>query len=241
MRMGALATLIIVAQIMTGCAGWADSWNMRYGPSPTIQPDNVDVTASRQMEVLRALSIRYGVPYWDYYGLTLAGFNYSDEICSFYLANLHQFERRKNRIQNTLTLATSTSTAIMNAADVSKDAVLYVTQALGFSSGWVGIVADSYLFRLSPGILSGIVQTLRNAYRTAAKPQEVNSYQMAYYKIREYYALCLPVTLEAKIEEYLASAKGTKEQSAAGVTSVTLTQGVMRTDRGVPVVTPRPQ
>jgi len=86
------------------------------------------------MEVLRALSIRYSAC-TDYYELVRAGFNYSDEVCSYYLNNLHPFKRCKKRIQNTLTLAMSASTAILNAADVSKDAVLYVTQALGCSIG----------------------------------------------------------------------------------------------------------
>jgi hypothetical protein len=64
--------------------------------------------------------------------VTLAGYNYADEICSFYLDNLHQFERRKTRIKDTLTLATTAATAFMAAGEVSEEAVVYVTQALGF-------------------------------------------------------------------------------------------------------------
>ncbi len=242
MRIATPTALIFMCLLLLGCGSWSESWNNRYGPGAVIQPEKVDISAARQMDVLRALSIRYRV-YDDYYELVLAGFNYSDEVCSFYLDNLHQFERRKSRIQNTLTLATSTATAVMNAADVSKDAVLYVTQALGFSSAWVGIVADSYLFRLSPGILSGIVRTLHDAYRAdvARYRSQVDSYQMAYYKIRDYYSLCLPVTLEAKIEEYLAAAKGVPAKTGPGVTGVTLTQGVVYTRTGVPVATPYPR
>lgn len=160
MRIAAAVTLVCCSLLLACCG---PAWENRDGPSAVMQPDKVDVTVSRQMAVLQALAVTYQAH--SAYEVVLAGFNYSDEVCAYYLNNLHQFERRKNRIQNTLTLANSTATAIMSAASVSKEAVIYVTQALGFSTAWVGIVADSYLYRLSPGILAGIVDTLHDALR----------------------------------------------------------------------------
>ena len=67
-----------------------------------------------------------------------------------YIEDLFKLDRRKNRLKDILTLATSTSTAVMTAADVSKNSLLYVVQALGFTSGVIGITADSYLYRVGP-------------------------------------------------------------------------------------------
>ena len=238
MRVRVRGTFVLLFLLLSGCGS---DWNTRYGPGGVIDANRVDVTVSRQAAVLQALATRYGIRYSgygdDYYLLTLAGFNYSDEICSYYLDNLHRFERQKNRIKDTLTLATTTATAIMAAGEVSEEAVVYVTQALGFTSGWVGILADSYLYRLSPGILSGIVKSLHDAYRknTAEHKAEVNSLQMAYYNIREYYSLCLPVTIEAKIEEYLSASKATATTPPGSSKAAAAATNVILTPQGLPV------
>jgi hypothetical protein len=67
---------------------------------------------------------------------------------------------------------------------------------------------------LSPGILAGIVKTLKDVYwaDVAAHCYEVNSCQMAYQKIREYYAVCLPVTLRVE-DRGLSRASERRRQS----------------------------
>jgi hypothetical protein len=108
----------------------------------------------------------------------LAGFNYIDEACDVYIDELFKWIRRKNRLRDIFTLATSTSTAVLTAADAGKEALLYVTQALGFTSGVISITADSYLYRVGPTRFSrssrrfrpSIARNLRSATKAAFNP-----------------------------------------------------------------------
>jgi hypothetical protein len=75
-----------------------------------------------------------------------------------------------------------------NAASFSKDALLCASEALAENA---------------QGCLLGDV---------AAHSYEVNSYQMAYQEIREYYAVCLPVTLRVE-DRGLSRASERRRQS----------------------------
>jgi hypothetical protein len=86
--------------------------------------------------------------------------------------------------------------------------------------------------------LSGIVKTMHDAYRQKTAEIVIASPEAAYYNIREYYSLCLPVTIESKIEEYLSDAKAnpvnTVTAAGSGAKAAAATDIVL-TPWGVPV------
>lgn len=209
--------------LLAGCNSMQALWEDRYGPNPIFDPAQVQQAAERQVEVLKAFAVGADLSwpppppgvksdYW--YRVTLAGFNFVDDACTRYMEDLFGWERKRNRTKDILTLAAASTAAILGATGAGTKSLVVVAQAFGFATGATTIFADSYLFKLHPSTIQSIVLKLQEAYRNvAAEPARraaINNggSSVAYQYVRGYLTLCLPVTLEQKIEEYLARTNG---------------------------------
>lgn len=222
------------------CSSMQALWEDRYGPSPVFNAAEVEKATNQQMEVLRAFAAGAGLPwpppaapssgYW--YQVTLAGFNYVDDACTRYMEDLFGWERKKNRTKDILSLAAASTAAILGATNAGKHSLIIVAEAFGFATGATTILADSYLFKLHPSTIQSIALKLQEAYRNASadKARAIDSPAVAYQHVRGYLTLCLPVTLEQKIDEYLAATSAAQNvpiktvTTAAGNTLVTTTR-----------------
>lgn len=208
---------LLASGLVAGCSGLQALWEDRYGPSPILDPVQVQLATAKQVDVLRAFALGADLPwppslstqsdYW--YRVTLAGFNFVDDACTRYMEDLFGWERKRNRTKDILALAASSTAAILGATGAGTQSLVIVAQAFGFATGATTIFADSYLFKLHPSTIQSIVLKLQEAYRNAAadparKALIVNGGpSVAYQYVRGYLTLCLPVTLEQKIDEYL--------------------------------------
>lgn len=227
MRSVQLAVYCVIFMCLQGCSTWLPT--SRYGPDPVLNPEDVAVKTDDQVEVLRELAAAYGEPLppqgtEGYYSLTLAGFNYIDEVCDAYIEELFKLNRRKNRLRDILTLTASSSAAVLNAANAGKDAMLYVATALGFTSSVIGITADSYLYREGPTKVHRIVRVLQSGYREdlAKKKARIRSAPIVIYELRSYLSLCFPVTIESKFEEAFANLEAKPDPNGNVTTQLTL-------------------
>ena len=141
-----------------------------------------------------------------------------DDQCTNYLQDLFGWERKRNRVRDTLTLAGASTAAVLGLTNVSTKAIAITAQAFGFAGGAWTILADSYLYKLSPSIISDIELKLQTAYReSAAKSKsEINNGATAYQYIRGYLNLCLPVTIESKVNDYLAQTTASTKKGDTG-------------------------
>jgi hypothetical protein len=216
------------------CSNMQALWEDRYGPSPVFVAADVERATNQQAEVLRAFATGAGLPwpppapgngYW--YQLTLAGFNVVDDACTRYMEDLFGWERKRNRTKDILSLAAASTAAILGATNAGKHSLIIVAEAFGFATGATTIFADSYLFKLHPSTIQSIALKLQEAYRnaTAEKAPTINSPAVAYQHVRGYLTLCLPVTLEQKIDEYLAATSAAQNPGAGNTKVVTTNAG----------------
>jgi hypothetical protein len=228
-RVSAAILCACVLGLTQGCSEMSALWADRYGPNPVLDPTVVQIATERQVEVLKALAIgaNFEFPppsnqkdYW--YNLTLVGFNVVQDQCTQYMEDLFGWERKRNRTKDILALTAATTAAVLGVTNASKQSIVLTAQAFGFASGAWTILADSYLYKLSPNTINSIEEKLQQAYRTttAARRADIDNGATAYQYIRGYVALCLPVTIEYKVSEYLANTTGeTKPPAGARAAS----------------------
>ncbi len=145
-----------------------------------------------------------------WYDVVQYGFNFVDEKCDYYLLNLFILDRERGRIKGGLVLLDKTTGAILTVSSISKASIQIVAQAFGFAQGITDIVANSYLFSISPALVTKNVNDAQLAYRTETYKQkaEIKSRGTAFAMVRGYLELCFPQTIEARIEENLSKTKG---------------------------------
>jgi hypothetical protein len=82
-----------------------------------------------------------------------------------------------------------------------------VAQAFGFSTSYLNAATDSYLYKTNSGNILHVVAELQKAYRdqTAAHKELLTSEPEVYAQIRGYLRVCMPPTIESKIEEVISA------------------------------------
>lgn len=161
-----------------------------------------------------------------WYTVTMTGFNVVDDACMSYIDDLWILERRKAR-NGTLIAATGAAVAGIVAANSHPSVITLaiLAQAFGLAAAFNTAISDSYLYTQNAATIKKLIRKTTEAYRTDfAKKFTENevSYPMgtpgaAYHNMREYLALCLPPTIQAQIEDLVANAKASPENSATDV------------------------
>jgi hypothetical protein len=159
-----------------------------------------------------------------WYSVTMVGFNVVDDACMTYVDDLWILERRKAR-NGALIAATGAAVAGIIAANSHQSAttLAILAQAFGLAAAFNTAISDSYLYTQNAATIKKLIRKTTEAYRTDyAKhigDQEwsypMGSASAAYHHMREYLALCLPPTIQAQIEDLVANAKATPENSPA--------------------------
>lgn len=213
-----VATAMASAVAVSGCT----SLPPPNSPNPAIAEKDAAISAERQFKVMQTFVYYSEVPeadseYW--YEVMEVGFNYVDEKCDQYLHDLSSFQRHNDRLKKGFILTDKTTSAILAASGASTASLSVVAALFGFGAQATDIVAGSYLFNVSPGIVYKNVRDAQAAYRiqTALDDQEkfITTRSAAFNRIRGYLALCLPVSIEARIEENLMKTTAVAKQPDA--------------------------
>ncbi len=202
---------IVATFALVACSKIPD-FDSRYGPGPTIPYDPVKQKVDVQTQVMNYLVEKAAadtrrdasVPIW--YEAALHGFNYVDEECSEYLRLNFRLTRMRDRDKSIIEAISNTSAGLLKAAQVADPTITSVSAAFGLGSAVSSAYLGSYLFSMEPNIVFRTVTKLQNGYRTKADTSKaaINSQATAYRAIQNYYTLCFPQTIEAKMSEFLA-------------------------------------
>lgn len=190
----------------------------------------VAAAAHRQADVVLAMAGGAGyaqnppVTRADWYTVIMTGFNVVDDACTTYIDDLWILERRKAR-NGALIAATGAAVSGIVAANANPSAITLaiLAQAFGLAAAFNTAISDSYLYTQNAATIKKLVRKTTEAYRTdlakkVLPPEDEVTYPIgspgaAYHHMREYLALCLPPTIQAQIEDLVATAKAAPENS----------------------------
>lgn len=204
--------------LLAACSA-AEGWEHRYGPDPSLPVEKVRLSTAHQTEIMDQFYSTANCDAQDIecaYAITLAGFNFIDEQCDAYLHELFVLDKGRDRWKAGLQAADKMSNAVLATVSVSKTTMAIVAQSFGLSSQLLDVATDSYLHKTNPGTILHIVSELQRTYRdsTEKNKQLLVSQPAIYSQIRGYLRLCMPPTIESKIENALAKATGVSGQEA---------------------------
>ena len=206
--------------LLAGCSA-IEGWENRYGPDPTVPVEKVKLSTDRQLEIMDQLYRTTNCDTQDTectYAITLAGFNFVDEQCDAYLHELFVLDKGRDRWKAGLQAADKMSNAVLATVTVTKTTMAIVAQSFGLSSQWLDIATDSYLYKTNPGTILHVVAELQRSYRDSTEKNKhlLISQPAIYSQIRGYLRLCMPPTIESKIENALAKATGVSGSRSTG-------------------------
>jgi hypothetical protein len=202
----------LFAPILLAACSAAEHWDYRYGPDNTLPIEKFNASVEHQLDLIDRFQTAAGCePIEDPrcgYQVTLAGFNFIDEQCDIYLHELFVLDKERDRLKAGLQAADKMSNAVLATVAVSKTTMAIVAQSFGLSTQLLDVATDSYLYKTNPGTILHIVDELQTAYRAATEKNKgfLISQPALYAQIRGYLRLCLPPTIESKIENALAKA-----------------------------------
>ncbi len=230
--------LVLFGSATCGCTPqFVNGWSYRNGPDPVmpyesrVKPHLANQT--RIMDAFRHNVVANGISNDDskiWYYTAIEGFNFVDSECDQYMGELYALDHSRDRFKSAVDSTGLLVNAIMATDPSSKVAMAIVTQAFGLTSKYIDTFANSYLYSGHSSTVHHVVEELQAAYRAKVSPSAITSAPEAYHSIRGYLELCLPPTIEAKIEEALSASKATtspttkdKSANAAAAPLVMLT------------------
>ena len=229
-----IACFFAIGALLCGCAG-AKDWDKRYGPDPALPKAEVEKSVVHQQDIIVALAgltdcapgeARSGCGYQ----MTVAGFNFVDEQCDAYLRELFIIDKERDRARNFLGAADKLTNAVLAVSPASKATMAIVAQAFGLTSDYVDAATDSYLYKANSGSVLHVVAEMQKAYRdqTFSNREKLASQPDVYAQIRGYLRLCMPPTIESKIEEAIASTTAAPSPQRSGPGTIQDTSLVVR-------------
>jgi hypothetical protein len=212
--------VLVCLPALTGCAAF-EGWENRYGPDPSLPVEKVRLSTDRQLSIMDEFYRTANCEVQNTecaYAITLAGFNFIDEQCDAYLHELFVLDKGRDRWKAGLQAADKMSNAVLATVTVSKTTMAIVAQSFGLSSQLLDVATDSYLYKTNPGTILHVVAELQRSYRDSTEKNKhlLVSQPAIYSQIRGYLRLCLPPTIESKIENALAKATGVSGNESVG-------------------------
>lgn len=214
---------VALALVAGGCSPEGiTNWSNRYGPDPGMPGEAVRTSAYNQALLHDAFASAIRSPRTEadrYYQITLNGFNFVNEQCDAYLRELFVLDQERNRLKKGLDATALLTNAVLATTPASKASMAVVAQAFGLSSQFADTATNSYLFGVNTSTIFNVVNALQIKYRiqTESVASKITSWPAAYSQIRGYLQLCMPPTIEGKINELIAAktAEPKKQAEAA--------------------------
>jgi hypothetical protein len=211
-RNAAFAAIAGCCLLSGGCAT-AERWENRWGPGELISAKEAEKSV-KAYEVYMEYFIRRAyviderplIP--DKPRVVHAAMGFIDEKCDVYLDNLLVADKGSSGLQALLTLAGTTTTAIVSVLDASSSTFEALVLGFGFTSSAIKIASHSYLFGVGATVVRAHVVKTRLAYRTdnLTAINAVTTDPEIDYVIRDYMSLCFPATIEAHFTKLIVTA-----------------------------------
>jgi hypothetical protein len=204
---------MIIAILVTGCTSVRDWRRFGYvqGLEPTLDASQAAASAKNEENVLLNLAKDANLrPANDdladiqgqEWGLvTESGFNLVNTQCEKYIDALFWWNRYKRTTVTELSLVGAATAAILGIANASAAAIAITAAAFGLTTATVENIGNSVLYELEPSGVKTIVDRAMATYRGGVSLDEINDRPTAVAVIQGYLALCLPASIETRVNE----------------------------------------
>lgn len=231
-----IARLILCAGMavaVAGCDPTTDRTFFRQGIGTELNSGEIAASTEAQNEYVRYVCQQAGFVYvadgsgggscnepnnpntWQQF--VQAGMNDIDQRCDAYLLWLDYVRRGKDPTLNIISDAATYSALIMDRAGVSAAPIAITGAALGFARNVFTNVTSRLILEVNHSAVQSVVLAAQKRYReellgsgdSGLPPVVIASKPAAIYALRSYLRLCMPVTIEAEINNtVVAVARG---------------------------------
>jgi hypothetical protein len=239
-KSGALARashVVFVALLGTVLASCTDADRKamvtgRWGPSPALQPAEVDSVIHDQTQVLQYIELEAGLIKPDgagsyaqtgslttaqlWYTVAQWGFNVGRQDCEIYLNTLYRLSREKQRNDSALAALAAGTAAILTPTHASAKSLSIVAAAFGLTTALNDAFFQTYLFTEAPGLISIKVKDLQDAYQKSLGSSSITTSDQAYSAVQHYYTICLPESIEGVLLEAVATSSAKVKTTSSG-------------------------
>lgn len=200
----------LLSLALGGCATGQDKLTAYRENRPTIDPAQVGAYVAGQNAVYNHLlaiaPVKKTGAVEDHSPVVAAGIAYVDLRCARYMDALFWLNRAKNSGNRQLGYLGSASAAILEILDASSALVALAPIGFKFLTETVDNVGKGLLYDISPAAVRSIVEEQQAAFKKAIANQTYTSKASALLVVQEYASLCLPASIEGKVEKVVASA-----------------------------------
>jgi hypothetical protein len=213
------ALIACLALSVAGCSSYA--WEKRHGIDPVLDPAAIEVANNNHIRILTAFAkdanIFPSTP-GDWYPVAEAGFNFIDDECRLYFNHLFFLNREREQVKAGIIATNAATAAILGVTGASTMSMAIVAEAFGLGAIATDLIAGTYLYHLPPATTLGFVKEMQLAYREGAATRRalIVTPTAAYHAIQDYLSLCLPPTIEAKLNEHVATARAIPDPATRG-------------------------
>ena len=223
--MRSIASVLLCAGLLlatAGCDPQTDRMFFRQGIGTELNSGDIEASTKAQNDYVKFVCQQAGLSYFDDGGsitceepnkpstwqlFVQAGMNDIDQRCDAYLAWLDYVRRAKDPTLNMLSDAATYSALIMDRAGVSAAPIAITGAALGFARNTFTNVASRLILEVNHSAVQSVVLTAQKDFREdllgsvdrKISPVVIASKPAAIYALRSYLRLCMPVTIEAEI------------------------------------------
>jgi hypothetical protein len=214
------ATLVVCAGLLTvaGC-DTTDKVFFREGIGTELSYGEIEASTSAQNEYVKRICQQAGLAYdetavscepatpatWQLF--VQAGMNDIDQRCDAYLQWLDYVRRAKDPTLRVFSDAATYSALIMDRSGVSAAPIAITAAALGFARNTFSNVTSRLILEVNHSAVQSVVLSFQKQYREELfgtgeikrTPVVIASKPAAIYALRSYLRMCMPVTIEAEI------------------------------------------
>ncbi len=216
-----IASLLLcvgIALAVAGCDPSTDRMFFRQGIGTELNSGDIVASTAAQNEYANYVCQQAGLQLtadgncgnssprsWQLF--VQAGMNDVDQRCDAYLQWVDYVRRGRDPALNIISDASTYSALILDKAGVSSAPIAIVGAALGFARNTFTNVTSRLILEVNHSAVQSVVLSAQKHYREELfgsvemkiPPVEIASKPAAIYALRSYLRLCMPVTIEAEI------------------------------------------
>ena len=206
---------LFLSILVAGCAQDFNRYEYLSGPSIDLQNASIQEYAANEAAVVRNLAELAGVEFNQIRGqsnerwkeIAQAGINYVDVECARYIDSIFWYNRARTTATSQISLAGAATGGILGVAEAAADTIAITALSFGLVGASVDNIANSVLYQLNPSAVQELLEAAQREYFEEFTNNSYTTRQGAMAAIRGYLALCLPASLETRVNSAVSNAR----------------------------------